>query len=100
MTYGLKACSCHPLIKLCQEISVIDAEICNTSLTLISLIPQILCHMARWDNVCVFAKTNINQGKLDIIVERKVQALFRNKQKYKYDNHMQIMLMNIDDITI
>ena len=42
----------------------------------------------------------MNQDKLDIIAKRKVQALFRNKQKYKYDNHMQIMLMNINDITI
>ena len=32
----------------------------------------------------------MNQGKSDIIAKRKVQALFRNKQKYKYDNHMQI----------
>ena len=31
------------------------------------------------------AKTNMNQGKSDIIVKRKVQALFRNKQKYKYN---------------
>ena len=29
------------------------------------------------------AKTNMNQGKSDIIAKRKVQALFRNKQKYK-----------------
>ena len=42
----------------------------------------------------------MNQGKSDIIAKRKVQALLRNKQKYKYDNHMQIMLMNINDITI
>ena len=42
----------------------------------------------------------MNQGKSDIIAKRKVQALFRNKQKYKYDNHMQIMLMNINDVTI
>ena len=39
----------------------------------------------------------MNQGKIDIIAKRKVQALFRNKQKYKYDNHMQIMLVNIND---
>ena len=38
--------------------------------------------------------------KSDIIAKRKVQALFRNKQKYKYDNHMQIMLTNINDIAI
>ena len=42
----------------------------------------------------------MNQGKSDIIAKRKVQALFRNKQKCKYDNHMQIMLMNINDVTI
>ena len=42
----------------------------------------------------------MNQGKSDIIAKRKVQALFRNKQKYKYDNHMQIMFMNINDVTI
>ena len=42
----------------------------------------------------------MNQGKSDIIAKRKVQALFRNKQKSKYDNHMQIMLMNINDVTI
>ena len=42
----------------------------------------------------------MNQGKSDIIAKRKVQALFRNKQKYKYNNYMQIMLMNINDITI
>ena len=42
----------------------------------------------------------MNQGKSDIIAKRKDQALSRNKQKYKYDNHMQIMLMNISDITI
>ena len=28
----------------------------------------------------------MNQGKSDIIAKRKVQALFRNKQKYKYNN--------------
>ena len=39
----------------------------------------------------------MNQGKSDIMAKRKVQALFRNKQKYKYDNHMQIMLMDIND---
>ena len=42
----------------------------------------------------------MNQGKSDIIGKRKVQTLFRNKQKYKYDNHMQIMLMNINDVKI
>ena len=42
----------------------------------------------------------MNQGKSDIIAKRKGQALFRNKQKYNYDNHMQIMLMNINDIAI
>ena len=43
----------------------------------------------------------MNQGKLDIIAKRKVQALFRNKWKYKlYDNHIQIILMNINDVTI
>ena len=42
----------------------------------------------------------MNQGMSDIIAKRKVQALFRNKWKYKYDNHMQIMLMNINDVTI
>ena len=46
------------------------------------------------------AKTNMNLGKSDIIASRKVQALFRNKEKYKYNNHMQIMLMNINNITI
>ena len=42
----------------------------------------------------------MNQGKSDIIAKRKVQALFKNKQKYKYDNHRQNMLMNINDVTI
>ena len=42
----------------------------------------------------------MNQGKSDIIAKRKLQALFRNKQKYKYNNNMQIMPMNINDITI
>ena len=28
----------------------------------------------------------MNQGKSDIIANGKIQALFRNKQKYKYDN--------------
>ena len=42
----------------------------------------------------------MNQGKSDIIAKRKVPALFRNQQKYKYDNYMQIMLMNINDVTI
>ena len=42
----------------------------------------------------------MNQGKSDIIAKRKDQALFRHKQKYKYDNHMQIMLMNINNVTI
>ena len=42
----------------------------------------------------------MNQGKSDIIAKRKVQALLRNKQKCKYDNHMQIKLKNINDITI
>ena len=41
----------------------------------------------------------MNQGKSDIIAKRKIQALFRNKQNYKYDNHIQTMLMNIDDVT-
>ena len=42
----------------------------------------------------------MNQDKSDIIGKRKVQALFRNEQKSKYDNHMQIMLVNINDVTI
>ena len=42
----------------------------------------------------------MNYGKSDIIAKRKVQALFRNKQKYKYDNHLQILLLNINDVTI
>ena len=42
----------------------------------------------------------MNQGKSDIIAKRKVQASFSNKQKYKYDNHVQIMLTNINDVTI
>ena len=42
----------------------------------------------------------MNQGKSDIIAKREVHALFKNKQKCKYNNHMQIMLMNINDITI
>ena len=42
----------------------------------------------------------MNQGKSDIIAKRKVQALFRNKQKYKHNNHIQIMFMNINDVTI
>ena len=57
----------------------------------------------------------MNQGKSDIIAKRKVQVLFRNKNKNKtknktkqnktkkppkYDNHMQIMLININDVTI
>ena len=42
----------------------------------------------------------MNQGKSDIIAKRNIQALFRNKLKYKYDNHMQIILMNINDVTI
>ena len=46
------------------------------------------------------AKTNMNQGKSDIIAKRKLQALFRKKQKYKDNNHIQIMLMNINDVTI
>ena len=41
----------------------------------------------------------MNQCKSDIIAKKKVRALFR-KKKYKYDNRMQIMLMNINDITI
>ena len=39
----------------------------------------------------------MNQVKSDIVAKMKVQALFRNKQKYKHDNHMQIMLININD---
>ena len=42
----------------------------------------------------------MNHGKSDIIAKRKVQALFRSKQKYKHDNHVQIMLMNINVVTI
>ena len=42
----------------------------------------------------------MNQGKSDIIAKKKIQALFRNTQKYKYDNHMQIMLMNINEVTV
>ena len=42
----------------------------------------------------------MNQGKSDIIAKRKAQALFRNIQKYKYINHMQIMHKNINDVTI
>ena len=32
----------------------------------------------------------MNQGKSDIIAKKKVQALSRNKQIWKYDNHMHI----------
>ena len=46
------------------------------------------------------AETNMNQGKSDIIAKWKVKALFRIKQKYKYDNSMQIKLTNINDVTI
>ena len=42
----------------------------------------------------------MNQGKSDIIAKRKEKALFRKKQKYKYDKYMHIMLMNINNITI
>ena len=43
----------------------------------------------------------MNQGKSDIIAKRKIQALLRNKQKYKlHDYHMQIMLMITNDVTI
>ena len=42
----------------------------------------------------------MNQGKSDIIAKTKVQVLFRNKQKCKYDNHRQIMVMNINNVTI
>ena len=42
----------------------------------------------------------MNQGKSEIIAKRKVQASLRNKQKYKYDNHMQIILMNINEVRI
>ena len=42
----------------------------------------------------------MNQGKSDIIAKKKVQALFKNKQKSKYDNHMQIVVMTINDVTI
>ena len=42
----------------------------------------------------------MNQGKSDINAKRKVHTLFRNKQKSKYDSHMQILLMNTSDITI
>ena len=42
----------------------------------------------------------MNKGKSDIIPKRKVQASFRNKQKYEYDSHMQIMVMNINGVTI
>ena len=41
----------------------------------------------------------MNQGKSDIIAKWKVKALFSNK-KYYYDNYMQFMLMNINDVTI
>ena len=33
--------------------------------------------------------------KAYIIVKRNVQALLRNKQKYKYTNNMQVMLMRL-----
>ena len=39
----------------------------------------------------------MNQGKSGIIAKKKVQALFRNTQKHKYDNHMQIMLHNLEE---
>ena len=42
----------------------------------------------------------MNQGKSAIIAKRKVQPLFRNKQEFKYNNHMQIMFMNINDVTM
>ena len=42
----------------------------------------------------------MKQGKSDIIAKRNVQDLFRNKQNSKYDIHMQIMHMNINDVTI
>ena len=40
-------------------------------------------------------KMIVDQGKLYFIEEKNIWALFRNKQKYNYANHMQIMLMNI-----
>ena len=33
--------------------------------------------------------------KAYIIVKRNVEALLRNKQKYKYTNNMQVMLMRL-----
>ena len=41
-------------------------------------------------------KTNMNQGKSDIIAKRKVQALYTNKNT-KYDNRK---IKHINDITI
>ena len=32
----------------------------------------------------------MNQDKAVIVAKRKVQALFRNKQKYKYDNYVEV----------
>ena len=43
-------------------------------------------------------KVILNWDKTDIIAKRNVYALFRNKGKHKYDNNMQIMLMNINEV--
>ena len=42
----------------------------------------------------------MNQGKLQCKEESPSFIEKQTLQKYKYDNHMQIMLMNINDVTI
>ena len=40
-------------------------------------------------------KVIVYQGKSYIIAKRNVSALFRNEQKYKYTNYMQVMLIRL-----
>ena len=39
--------------------------------------------------------TTLEEGEFMLAID----GCIRNKQKYKYDNHMQIMVMNINDVT-
>ena len=52
------------------------------------------CSVSIWINH-MKVKNILYQGKSYIIAKRNVYALFRNKWKYNYTNHMQVWLMRL-----
>ena len=80
----------HKQQSLCWKPHIVKIEINPKSLTLISPTPQISCHMARWDYstyvksiTYLRAKTNMNQGKSDIIA----------KTTRRFSNHVSRLLL-------